>query len=175
MPPLLPFHLHTYQVATIILLPPLICSVYFQTLYPSVSPGDSGELIAAAFTRSVPHPPGYPSFSFLYSLALEGYSWYSDFNVPFEDRWNPAFVANVLTAGLASVNASLVCLLGAALAFTFRDTASQMGCPTLTAAEFLPPVTFAVYYAFSAGIWEYSLQPEVFTLVSGAGRRARCA
>jgi hypothetical protein len=48
-------------------LPPL--AVYAATLNPTVPAGDSGELIAAAATLGVAHPPGYP----LYVLA--GHVW----------------------------------------------------------------------------------------------------
>jgi len=35
----------------------VIFSVYFKTMYPWVSGGDSGELVGAACTASVAHPP----------------------------------------------------------------------------------------------------------------------
>ena len=38
--------------------------IYAITLAPSVPGGDSGELIAAAYTGGVPHPPGYPPVSY---------------------------------------------------------------------------------------------------------------
>jgi hypothetical protein len=42
--------------------------VYVQTLAPTVSFFDSGELIAAAYTLGVAHPPGYPLY-----VSLGGY------------------------------------------------------------------------------------------------------
>jgi hypothetical protein len=40
-------------------------TVYLKTLCPTVYVGDSGELIAAAYTLGIPHPPGYPLFTIL--------------------------------------------------------------------------------------------------------------
>ncbi|HEA47379.1 MAG TPA: DUF2723 domain-containing protein [bacterium] len=34
-----------------------------QDLLPTVYIGDSGELIAVAYTLGIPHPPGYPLLS----------------------------------------------------------------------------------------------------------------
>lgn len=39
--------------------------VYILTLFPTVSGGDSGELITAAYTLGIAHPPGYPLFTML--------------------------------------------------------------------------------------------------------------
>lgn len=39
--------------------------VYFHNLSRSVYGGDTGDLITAAYTFGVPHPPGYPLFTFL--------------------------------------------------------------------------------------------------------------
>jgi len=49
----------------------IIFCVYLTTLSPSISIGDSGELITAAATLGVPHPPGYP----LWCLCLHPFSW----------------------------------------------------------------------------------------------------
>lgn len=39
--------------------------VYLLTLYPTVGPEDSGELIASAATLDIAHPPGYPLYTLL--------------------------------------------------------------------------------------------------------------
>ncbi|MFN7971300.1 MAG: DUF2723 domain-containing protein [Acidobacteriota bacterium] len=49
--------------------------VYSRTLAPTVTVEDSGELIAAAVTLGVPHPPGYPLWTILahvFSLGTPG-------------------------------------------------------------------------------------------------------
>ena len=72
--------------------------VYVVTLAPSVMGGDSGELIAAALTGGVPHPPGYPLFAMLARLfnALPlGHS--------------PAWRVNLLSATCTAAAAAMVC------------------------------------------------------------------
>src|SRR6185312_561419 len=43
----------------------IVLLIYVLTLYPSVAGGDAGELVSAAWTFGVPHPPGYPLFALL--------------------------------------------------------------------------------------------------------------
>src|SRR3989344_9138289 len=43
---------------------------YLRSMNPSVSVGDSGELIAAGATLSLPHAPSYPLFSLLGKAAI---------------------------------------------------------------------------------------------------------
>lgn len=47
-----------------------VFAVYSVTVYPSVSGGDSGELITAAYNHAAAHPPGYPLFTLLSWLAI---------------------------------------------------------------------------------------------------------
>src|SRR3989338_6090208 len=42
--------------------------IYLLTLCPTVDVGDAGELIAAAYTLGIPHPPGYPLYCILGKL-----------------------------------------------------------------------------------------------------------
>src|SRR5437762_3277993 len=46
----------------------VILAVYVRTLAPTVAGGDSGELITAAYTLGVAHPPGYPLYTLLAKL-----------------------------------------------------------------------------------------------------------
>ena len=48
-----------------------VYAVYHLTLFPSVPGGDSGELLANACNGGINHPPGYPLFSVLASLAMK--------------------------------------------------------------------------------------------------------
>src|SRR5712692_10174765 len=73
-------------------------AVYLCTLAPTVTPEDSGELIAAAYTLGVPHPPGYPLWCLLAQLFRL---------VPGP---NPAFAINLMSAVLGAIAASLVCM-----------------------------------------------------------------
>ena len=53
---------------------PVVASVtlvaYMATLCPTIMGGDSGELIAAAYTLSVAHPPGYPLYVLLTKMSF---------------------------------------------------------------------------------------------------------
>ena len=40
-------------------------TIYLITLAPTVGTEDSGELVAAAYTVGIPHPPGYPLWDIL--------------------------------------------------------------------------------------------------------------
>jgi tetratricopeptide (TPR) repeat protein len=55
-----------YLIGTAIFL--LTFIIYIKTLCPSVPPRDSGELITAAYTLGIAHPPGYPLYSLLGKL-----------------------------------------------------------------------------------------------------------
>ena len=53
-----PIFCHVYAVVVAV----VAFGVYLKTLAPTVSFFDSGELIAAAYTLGVAHPPGYPLY-----------------------------------------------------------------------------------------------------------------
>src|SRR5690349_13982207 len=59
---------HTRLLKLSISLALFILATYILTLFPTVSGGDSGELIAAVHTGSVAHPPGYPLYTLLAKL-----------------------------------------------------------------------------------------------------------
>ena len=50
-------------------------AVYFFTLGPSVGLEDSGELATAGAHLGVPHPPGYPFWTFCSWLFCKAFSW----------------------------------------------------------------------------------------------------
>lgn len=56
------------QSAAAALVGAAVFGVYVRTLAPTVAGGDSGELIAAAFSLGVIHPPGYPLYTLLGKL-----------------------------------------------------------------------------------------------------------
>ena len=113
----------------------LALTLYAITLAPSVPGGDSGELIAAAYTMGVPHPPGYP----LYTLLAWGMS-----GVPLEEV---AFRVNALSALLDALAAGVLCC---GVARWSRST----GAGLLAAGLF----------AFSPLVWSYAVVAEVFAL-----------
>ncbi len=112
-----------------------ILAVYAATLYPSVPGGDAGELIAAAATTGVPHPPGYP----LYVLLTKPFLWLPVANL--------AWRANLASAVMASCAAALIAWAVAKL--TGRRWAG---------------VTAGGVFAFSPTVWLYAVGAEVFSL-----------
>lgn len=74
--------------------------LYLTTLSPDVTFEDSGELITAAYTLSIPHPPGYPLFVIISKLFT--------YIMPFK---NIEFRINLASAFFASISLSLLSLL----------------------------------------------------------------
>ena len=108
---------------------------YVLTLYPTVSGGDSGELIAAACNLGVAHPPGYP----LFTLLTKFFTW-----IPFGSI---AWRANLLSAVCDAVAASLLS------ASVFRISKNPWA-----------GVFTGGLFAFSPLVWSYAVQAEVFPL-----------
>lgn len=118
--------------------------LYSRTVYPSVTGGDSGELIISACNYGIAHPPGYPTWTMLMGSVIRlarllWPSWAGDFS--------PAFVVNLTNALLGSVAAMLL----------YRTTA-------LLTDNAWSGVMAAVGFACSPTVWLYSIQGEVFAL-----------
>ncbi|MBI4568648.1 MAG: DUF2723 domain-containing protein, partial [Planctomycetes bacterium] len=128
-------------------------AVYFRTLYPTVGPGDSGELALAAATLGVPHPPGYP----LYVLVGRAFE-----SLPFGD---PAARANVMSACFGALAAATLCLgvRRAGLCFP-PGVQGPAGRLTVwrTVGEEIPGVAAGLLFAYSLAAWRVSIRAEVF-------------
>jgi hypothetical protein len=77
-----------------------LLALYVATLAPSITGGDSGELVTAALSGGVPHPPGYPLFAML-ARAFAA--------LPFGP--SPAWRVNLLSAVSTAAAAGLLCAL----------------------------------------------------------------
>jgi len=111
--------------------------VYLLTLTPSLSSqSDSGELVSAAATLGIAHPPGYPTYTILgylfSSLPLKGDS---------------AFRMNLMSAFFSSCTIALLFMLGA-----------------LIFESFAAAISVSLLFAFSLEFWKLSLSAEVFSL-----------
>lgn len=116
-------------------LPPFVA--YLATLAPGLPAGDSGELIAAAWTFGVAHPPGYPLF------VLLGGAW-AHAAAAFAE---PALALNVFSAVCTSAAAGFLALA------TRRLTGSSVAA------------LFAAWrFALCAPAWKYAIVAEVFAL-----------
>lgn len=109
--------------------------IYVITLYPSVPGGDSGELITAAYTLSVAHPPGYP----LYLLFAKLFSF-----LP----WSSVAWRINLFSGFCDAGASLFLFLAVAT-WTRNKKAG---------------IISACLFALAPLTWRYAVSAEVFAL-----------
>jgi len=108
--------------------------VYLKTLCPTFTIGDSGELIAAAYTLGIPHPPGYP----LYCLLGKLFSF-----LPFG---NVAYRFNLMSAFFASLTVGFLYLI---LLRFVRPMAAFTG---------------ALFFGFLKDFWLHAVVAEVYTL-----------
>lgn len=112
-----------------------ILAVYIATLPPTVSGEDSGELITAAYTLGIPHPPGYPAWCIL----AHPFTY-----LPFGTvAWRVALSSAVFGAGAAFFVALT----------TIKLTSSRLG-----------GCVAALLFAFSKDAWEQSIIAEVYAL-----------
>lgn len=125
-------------------------AVYLATINPTLPPGDSGDLITAASTLGVAHPPGYPLFAMLGHLFTL---------LPFG---SPAFRVNLMSAVL---DAAVVAIIAALIYRIATDAASRKRegvDPAVPAA--IAGFVGALFLAFATEFWSYSLVAEVFAL-----------
>ncbi|XP_027028626.2 transmembrane protein 260 isoform X1 [Tachysurus fulvidraco] len=113
-----------------------VLALYLRHVPRAVAGGDSGELITAACELGVAHPPGYPLFTMLASLAL--------CLVP---ATSPAHAINMLCAVLGAMASGALCY-----------TVCRMAGPGPGA------VLACGSFAVSKLVWQWSLVAEVFSL-----------
>ena len=83
-------------------------AVYFFTLGPSVGLEDSGELATAAANLGVPHPPGYPFWTFCSWLFCKAFGWVTYMGHP-TPAWCVSLCSAVFGAFAAGFTAMLIC------------------------------------------------------------------
>jgi 4-amino-4-deoxy-L-arabinose transferase-like glycosyltransferase len=109
--------------------------VYLRTLPPTVTGEDSGELVVAAYTLGIPHPPGYP----LWCLLAHAFTY-----LPFGTvAWRVTLASAVFAAATVFVTGLIVARL------TGRRAAI---------------VAAALGLAFSRELWEQASIAEVYSL-----------
>jgi tetratricopeptide (TPR) repeat protein len=114
----------------------LSLGIYLLTLSPTVTAEDSGELITAAYTLGIAHPPGYPLWCLLGKLFT--------LVIPLG---SVAYRVNLLSSVLGSLAVSILSLL--ALRFTKSFHLSLLG---------------ALLYAFSRDFWSQCVIAEIYSL-----------
>jgi tetratricopeptide (TPR) repeat protein len=137
--------------------------VYCITLAPTVTLVDSGELIVAARSLGVAHPPGFPLYVLLAHLATL---------LPIG---NIAVRVNLASAVFAALTIAVVTLLSAEMvlgmaAQTITRTTPPARSKSADRPEvgsglvWLPAVMTALLLAFSRTLWSYATVAEVYTL-----------
>jgi len=109
--------------------------VYLSTLAPTVTSEDSGELIAAAYTTGVAHPPGFPLWTVLSQVFTQTSSE------------SPAWVINYMSAFLGSLTACVLLLI----------------CLECGVGMYIGFMT-VLMFAFSRRFWSQAIIAEVYTL-----------
>ena len=144
--------------------------VYFLTLGPSVGLEDSGELATAAANLGVPHPPGYPFWTFCSWLFCKAFGWVTYMGHP-TPAWCVSLCSAVFGAFAAGCTAMLICR--SAHDFLGGDMATDGTCgsPEPLPAEggckwlcFGGGVGGAFTFAFSPVEWSQSTIVEIYSL-----------
>jgi tetratricopeptide (TPR) repeat protein len=112
-----------------------LLSLYIHMLCPDIPAGDGGELVTAAATCGIAHPPGYPLFTMLGRLF--------------------AFIPSPIVAWRINLMSAVFHAASATLVYAILLLALRHAIPALVGALFM---------AFSTIFWRYSLVAEVFPL-----------
>ncbi len=138
-------------------------ALYYCTLAPTVTLVDSGELILAAQTFGVAHPPGFPLYVLLAHAATL---------LPLGNIAVRVHLASALFGALASATMTLL-VIEALLIDPIRQTpndSNQTARKTKTDAGVIsssilvPAVMAGMLFAFSRTLWTYATIAEVYTL-----------
>lgn len=139
-------YINSRYVAAIVILG-LSIGLYISTLSPTISVGDSPELISSAFTLGISHPPGYP----LFSLLGKSITFY-----PFGD--SAAYKVNILSALLGAISTFFLYLSAIEATRLLRQTSEAMLHDHLSA--FICSLSLAVSPIF----WSQAVIAEVYSL-----------
>lgn len=119
--------------------------IYFLTLSPTISAGDSTEMVNAALVLGIPHQPSYPLNTILGHLFSL---------LPFGP--NPVWRVNLMVAVFESLTILLIYYIILRLYLLFG---AKLGAGT----RFLA-LSASLFLAFSATFWQYGTRAEVFAL-----------
>ena len=130
-------------------------AVYFLTLGPSVGREDSGELATAAANLGVPHPPGYPFWTFCSWLFCKAFSWVTYMGHP-----TPAWAVSLCSATFGAFAAGCTAMLICRSSRDFTGDESAVG----RALGFGGGVAGALTFALSPVEWSQSTIVEIYSL-----------
>lgn len=130
--------------------------VYALTLGPSVGLEDSGELATAAANLGVPHPPGYPFWTFCSWLFCKAFGWVTYMGHP-TPAWCVSLCSAVFGALAAGCTAMLICR-------SARDFVGEGASRGTGALAFGGGVAGALTFALSPVEWSQSTIVEIYSL-----------
>ena len=144
--------------------------VYAMTLGPSVGLEDSGELATAAANLGVPHPPGYPFWTFCSWLFCKAFGWVTYMGHP-----TPAWCVSLCSAFFGALAAGCTAMLICRSAHDFVNDdglveSSSAGGPgarrdfSTSLLAFGGGVGGALTFAFSPVEWSQSTIVEIYSL-----------
>jgi len=146
--------------------------VYLCTLAPTVVFVDSGELILAAKSLGVAHPPGFPLYVLLAHLATRLPFANVAVRVNFASALFAALavaflfllVAEVLSAGPAPITSHKLKNVRSKKKETQREAEPEHTGLWVLINQLLPAVMAALMFAFSRTLWSFATVAEVYTL-----------
>ena len=133
-------------------------AVYFFTLGPSVGLEDSGELATAGAHLGVPHPPGYPFWTFCSWLFCKAFSWVTYMGHP-TPAWCISLFSATAGAFAAGFTAMLICRSGRDFIGYGTD-----GVEVSSVLAFGGGVAGALTFALSPVEWSQSTIVEIYSL-----------
>ena len=140
-------------------------AVYFYTLGPSVGLEDSGELATAAANLGVPHPPGYPFWTFCSWLFCKAFGWVTYMGHP-TPAWCVSLCSAVFGAFAAGCTAMLICRSAHDFTSDSADESQATNHESRATAIlcFGGGVGGALTFAFSPVEWSQSTIVEIYSL-----------
>ncbi|MDO8497083.1 MAG: DUF2723 domain-containing protein [bacterium] len=129
---------NTLEKILLFIISLIIGSIYIYYQSVSIYGGDGGELVTAMVTNGIPHPPGFPLYTFLGSLLVK--------YIPF---FSPAWKASLLSSIPSLITKVVFFLL----------------LKKLTKSSFFSFIG-TLLYAFLYPIWLFSEVPEVISVLN---------
>jgi len=122
--------------------------IYLWSLAPTVTLEDSGELAVAAHWMGIPHPPGYPFWTFLTSLIVRLFPL-----ATFRGYPNPAWGAAFASALYGSLACGLLAMLITRIGRQVRESALSAAPPPPACRRFIRPAALPVFLLSFFIVW----------------------
>jgi hypothetical protein len=142
--------------------------VYVRTCSPTVTGGDNGELITAAYVLGVAHPPGYPLWTMLAAFVIRLLEC---------THWDVAYRVNLMSTVFGGVAAtflfrSLVVWFDSCdenSGHAMKSHQAESKCDALSTSHtkernWIFAVVGSLLFAFNPLVWHSSTHGEVWTL-----------